>query len=46
MKWLVADELGVTLRLHIQPGAKKTEDGDTAPRELPRLPLPPPADPE
>ena len=25
MKWLVADELGVTLRLHIQPGAKKTE---------------------
>ena len=25
MSWLVADELGVTLRLHIQPGAKKTE---------------------
>ena len=25
MTWLVADELGVTLRLHIQPGAKKTE---------------------
>ena len=25
MSWLVADSLGVTLRLHIQPGAKKTE---------------------
>lgn len=30
---------------HRKP-AKKTEDGDSAPRELPRLPLPPPADPE
>ncbi len=25
MSWLVADGHGVTLRLHIQPGAKKTE---------------------
>jgi uncharacterized protein (TIGR00251 family) len=25
MTWLVADDHGVTLRLHIQPGAKKTE---------------------
>ena len=25
MTWLVADGQGVTLRLHIQPGAKKTE---------------------
>ncbi len=25
MTWLVADGNGVTLRLHIQPGAKKTE---------------------
>ncbi len=25
MTWLVADDQGVTLRLHIQPGAKKTE---------------------
>ena len=25
MSWLVADDEGVTLRLHIQPGAKKTE---------------------
>ena len=25
MTWLVADDDGVTLRLHIQPGAKKTE---------------------
>ena len=25
MSWLVADGKGVTLRLHIQPGAKKTE---------------------
>ena len=25
MTWLVADGTGVTLRLHIQPGAKKTE---------------------
>ncbi|MDP1612272.1 MAG: DUF167 family protein [Sulfuritalea sp.] len=25
MTWLVADASGVTLRLHIQPGAKKTE---------------------
>lgn len=25
MTWLVADGDGVTLRLHIQPGAKKTE---------------------
>ena len=25
MSWLVADATGVTLRLHIQPGAKKTE---------------------
>lgn len=25
MNWLVADDAGVTLRLHIQPGAKKTE---------------------
>jgi uncharacterized protein (TIGR00251 family) len=25
MTWLVADAKGVTLRLHIQPGAKKTE---------------------
>lgn len=25
MKWLLADGDGVTLRLHIQPGAKKTE---------------------
>lgn len=25
MIWLVADASGVTLRLHIQPGAKKTE---------------------
>ena len=25
MSWLVADGDGVTLRLHIQPGAKKTE---------------------
>ncbi len=25
MTWLRADEQGVTLRLHIQPGAKKTE---------------------
>lgn len=25
MNWLVADGQGVTLRLHIQPGAKKTE---------------------
>lgn len=25
MDWLVADDKGVTLRLHIQPGAKKTE---------------------
>ncbi len=25
MTWLVADGRGVTLRLHIQPGAKKTE---------------------
>ena len=25
MNWLVADGDGVTLRLHIQPGAKKTE---------------------
>ena len=25
MTWLAADEAGVTLRLHIQPGAKKTE---------------------
>lgn len=29
-----------------RPKPKKSEDGDTAPRELPRLPLPPPADPE
>jgi uncharacterized protein (TIGR00251 family) len=25
MSWLLADDKGVTLRLHIQPGAKKTE---------------------
>ena len=25
MSWLAADPAGVTLRLHIQPGAKKTE---------------------
>lgn len=25
MTWLLADDTGVTLRLHIQPGAKKTE---------------------
>ena len=25
MTWLLADDKGVTLRLHIQPGAKKTE---------------------
>jgi uncharacterized protein len=25
VSWLVADGRGVTLRLHIQPGAKKTE---------------------
>jgi uncharacterized protein (TIGR00251 family) len=25
VNWLVADDKGVTLRLHIQPGAKKTE---------------------
>lgn len=25
MSWLVANEHGVTLRLHVQPGAKKTE---------------------
>ena len=25
MTWLTADGAGVTLRLHIQPGAKKTE---------------------
>ena len=25
MTWLLADDDGVTLRLHIQPGAKKTE---------------------
>ena len=25
MTWLVADDQGVALRLHIQPGAKKTE---------------------
>lgn len=25
MTWLTADDKGVTLRLHIQPGAKKTE---------------------
>ena len=25
MTWLAADDEGVTLRLHIQPGAKKTE---------------------
>lgn len=25
MNWLTADAQGVTLRLHIQPGAKKTE---------------------
>jgi uncharacterized protein (TIGR00251 family) len=25
MSWLVADPAGVTLRLHIQPGAKRTE---------------------
>ena len=25
MTWLTADNNGVTLRLHIQPGAKKTE---------------------
>ena len=25
MTWLVADGNGVTLRLHVQPGAKKTE---------------------
>ncbi len=25
MTWLIADDDGVTLRLHIQPGAKKTE---------------------
>jgi len=25
MSWLLADGKGVTLRLHIQPGAKKTE---------------------
>ena len=25
MTWLTADDQGVTLRLHIQPGAKKTE---------------------
>ena len=25
MSWLTADDKGVTLRLHIQPGAKKTE---------------------
>ncbi len=25
MTWLIADDEGVTLRLHIQPGAKKTE---------------------
>jgi len=25
MNWLTADDKGVTLRLHIQPGAKKTE---------------------
>jgi uncharacterized protein (TIGR00251 family) len=25
MTWLLADGKGVTLRLHIQPGAKKTE---------------------
>jgi uncharacterized protein (TIGR00251 family) len=25
MSWLAADPNGVTLRLHIQPGAKKTE---------------------
>ena len=25
MSWLVADGDGVTLRLHVQPGAKKTE---------------------
>ncbi|MBK7766026.1 MAG: YggU family protein [Sulfuritalea sp.] len=25
MTWLIADDEGVTLRLHIQPGAKRTE---------------------
>ncbi len=25
MSWLVADDDGVSLRLHVQPGAKKTE---------------------
>jgi uncharacterized protein (TIGR00251 family) len=25
MNWLTSDDKGVTLRLHIQPGAKKTE---------------------
>ena len=25
MTWMVSDGTGVTLRLHIQPGAKKTE---------------------
>lgn len=25
MTWLIADDAGVRLRLHIQPGAKKTE---------------------
>lgn len=25
MSWLVADDRGVTLRLYVQPGAKKTE---------------------
>ena len=25
MSWLLVDDKGVTLRLHIQPGAKKTE---------------------
>lgn len=25
MSWLVADDHGVTLRLHVQPGAKNTE---------------------
>jgi uncharacterized protein (TIGR00251 family) len=28
VNWLVADGHGVTLRLHIQPGAKKTEVAD------------------
>lgn len=29
MSWLLADATGVTLRLHIQPGAKKTEVAGT-----------------